>query len=108
MIYLFDIESENLPDLLKLYYSIAEVVQVRCNRVIRQHYIDHVGTEGLYITCMVKAKGQGDKFLKFETALPRSVWDNPDEYQNCLQAMKRRIDDYIYNDILPKQPYGEE
>jgi hypothetical protein len=29
------------------------------------------------------------------------------QYQNCLQNMKLKIDNYIENDVLPKLPYSE-
>ena len=104
---ILDIESENLPELLRLYKTIPYVVQVRCNRVIRQHYKQFVGEEGIYVACLVQVKDQEDKYLKFEDILSKDVWDDPMQYQKCLQQMKQKIDDYIHNDVLPKTPYSE-
>jgi len=101
------IESENLPKLLSLYMTIPEVIQVRCNYVIRQYYKDLVGDDGLRIACFVQQKDGADRFLKFELILPKNEWDNPNSYSTLLQAMKSKIDDYLYNDILPKAPYSD-
>lgn len=101
------IESENLPKLLSLYMTIPEVVQVRCNFVIRQYYKDLVGDEGLYIACLVQYKDGSDKYIKFEHILPKNEWDNPNSYSTLLASMKSKIDDYLYKDILPKTPYSD-
>lgn len=99
------IESKNLPILLDMYMSIAHVVQVRCNYVIREFYKNIVGQDGLYIACMVQVKDGSDKYLKFEEVLPKSQWDNQEQYSVLLAAMKLKIDNYLYNDIIPKTPY---
>lgn len=104
MIYLFDIESENLPELLKSYHSIGDVVQVRCHRVLRQQFKKLVGDEGLYITCIVRSKTNDDKFVKFEEILPRNVWDDPTCYEQCLFDMKQRVDDYVFKGKRPVRP----
>jgi hypothetical protein len=101
MIYLYDIESENLPELLKLYYSIGEVIQVRCHRVLKQGFKESVGEEGLFIACIVISKINEDRFVKFDEILPRSIWDDPSQYEACVAKMKKRIDDYMVYDILP-------
>jgi hypothetical protein len=104
---LIDVESQNLPELIRLYKTIPYVVQVRCNKILRQHYKDFVGEDGLYVACLVQVKSGEDKYLKFEDILSKEMWDDPMQYQNCLQNMKLKIDDYIENDVLPKTPYSE-
>lgn len=101
------IDSTNLPNLLDLYMSIPDVVQVRCNYVIREYYKNLVGEEGLYVACLVKEKNEADKYLKFEHILPKNEWNNPSCYSSILESMKLKIDDYIYKDILPKTPYSD-
>lgn len=96
------IDSENLPKLLKMYMSIPDVVQVRCNYILRNKYKLQYGEECLYIACFIKNKNLEDAYLKVDQIVSKFKWDNPEYYSELLEDIKLKIDNYIFKNIQPK------
>lgn len=97
------VDSKNLPILLDMYKAIPGVAQVRCNYVLRKFFKKMFGEDGLYICCYVPSKGFDDRFVKFEECLAKTAWDDVEAYDELVNNMKTKIDNYLLNGILPNQ-----
>lgn len=100
-----DIDSEVLPELLRLLQTIPNVVQVRCNRVLRKRYIKAVGEDGIYICLMAPKKDGTDRFIMFEKNL---TWEEANDrviHEQIFNEMSKMVDDYYINDIIPTKLY---
>ena len=103
-----DIESENIPKLLKLLQAIPNVVQVRCNRVLRKRYIKAVGEDGIYICCMTPQKDGTDRFMMFEENLSWNDANDILKYEEIYNRMKNRVDAYYNDDVIPTSLYDHK
>ena len=100
-----DIDSEVLPELLRLLQTIPNVAQVRCNRVLRKRYIKAVGEDGIYICLMAPKKDGTDRFIMFEKNLTWEEANDRVKHESVFNEMSQMVEDYYVNDIIPKSLY---
>jgi hypothetical protein len=102
-----DIEGAFIPNLLTQLKNIPGVAQVRCNKPLRQKYIDLVGGDGIYIMCMVPQKNIADRYLAFEACYSHADANDPDKHESIIAEMQSMVEDYLLNDIRPKKTHQE-
>lgn len=103
-----DIDSENLPELLKLLQTIPNIVQVRCNKVLRKKYIESVGEDGVYICCLGPKRDGTDRFLMFEENLTWKDANDIIKYEEIYTRIKQKVEAYYNDGIVPTRLYDNK
>ena len=104
---IIDMEGEFIPNLLAQLAAIPGVVQVRCNKPLRQKYKEIVGDDGVFISLFVQRKDGTDFFIRFEDYYPLQVANDPSQHEAIITNMALQVENYLIRDIDPTYVYGE-